>query len=97
MIAREIGVREIFLDEEDRHFFLKACVGGLRSNGVEGASMGADGQPLSPVHRDTAGEPRRGDEMVAEHVSETLRRTEWKSLMKRLPRRLAEDIDEERN
>jgi putative transposase len=33
----------------------------------------------------------------AANVSQTLRRTEWKSLMKRLPRTLAEYIDEERS
>ena len=33
----------------------------------------------------------------AANVSQTLRRTEWKSLLKRLPRTLAEYIDEERN
>ena len=33
----------------------------------------------------------------AANVSQTLRRTEWKSLLKRLPRTLAEYIGEERN
>ena len=35
--------------------------------------------------------------LSAANVSQTLRRTEWKSLLKRLPRTLAESIDEERN
>jgi hypothetical protein len=33
----------------------------------------------------------------AANVSQTLRRTEWKDVMKRLPRALAEYIDEERS
>ena len=44
------------------------CGGGVRSDGVEGACVGDHGQPLSPVHRDPGGEPRRRDEMVTEHL-----------------------------
>jgi hypothetical protein len=44
----------------------------VRSDGLEGARVGADGQPLSPVHRDTGGESGGGDEMVTEHVYEAL-------------------------
>ena len=35
--------------------------------------------------------------LSAANVNQTLRRTEWKSLLKRLPRTLAEYIGEERN
>jgi hypothetical protein len=50
------------------------CGGGVRSDGVEGACVGDHGQPLSPVHRDPGGEPRRRDEMATEHLYEALQR-----------------------
>ena len=54
------------------------------------------------LRRDLAGERvedeagKAGEKRSAANVSQTLRRTEWKRLMKRLPKTLAEYIAEER-
>lgn len=53
--------------------FPQGCGGGVRSDGVEGARVGDDGQPLPPVRRNPGGEPHRRDEMVTEHLYEALR------------------------
>ena len=54
--------------------FPQGCGGGVRSDGVEGARVGDDGQPLPPVRRNPGGEPHRRDEMVTEHLYEALQR-----------------------
>ena len=94
VIARGNRREEIFLDEEDRCFFLNAV-------------SEVCAQTVWMVHAWMI----MGDQTVAScgwlaaslkmrstaNVSQTLRRTEWKSLLKRPPRTLAEYIAKERS
>jgi hypothetical protein len=98
VMTRRKPARGDILDEEDRRFFGMDWRRRLVVAGIKAAGLGAKDLEgfLEAIPEGGAGIAARLKMRSAANVSQALRRTKWKSLMKRLPKALAEYIVEKR-
>src|SRR4029453_18125130 len=68
VMARGNRREKIFVDDDDRRYFLKAVSEACGMTGWRGPCLGSDEQPLPLLYRDAGGQSGGWDEVAAERL-----------------------------